>query len=82
MVELLDQEPITRIKARIWAESLSRDASAGQGLAIAAALEQANIAAYRSCWPLSAANARLLREALLGIVYRRRHWLPCPGQNL
>ena len=73
MVELLDQEPVTRAQARIWAESLSRDSNYEDALAIADALSVTGCGAYRGRWPLSARNARLLRDALLGAARRSRH---------
>jgi len=73
MVELLDQEPLTRDQARIWAESLSRDGSYEEALAIAEALAATSCAGSRGRWPLSARNARLLRAALLAAARRDRH---------
>ena len=73
MTKLRVQKPITWIEAHVWAESLSRDTSYEEALAIAAALAHADIEAYRRRWPLSARNARLLRDALLASAHRRRH---------
>ena len=73
MTKLRVQKPITWIEAHVWAESLSRDTSYEEALAIAAALAHADIEAYRRRWPLSARNARLLRDALLASAPRRRH---------
>ena len=73
MVELLDQEPVTGEAARIWAESLSRDSSYEDAVAIAAALDMTKCSAYRERWPISTRNARLLRDALLAAARHRRH---------
>ena len=65
MLELVDQEPVTRAQARALAESLSRDCGYEDAMALAEPLAATNSAAYAGRWPISVRNARLLRDALL-----------------
>ena len=73
MVELLDQEPVSTVEARVWAESLTHDSRYEDALAIADALAATPCERYQGHWPISARNARLLRDALLVAAQRARH---------
>ena len=52
MVELLDQEPVSTVEARVWAESLTHDSRHEDALAIADALAATPCERYQGHWPI------------------------------
>ena len=73
MVRLPDAIPVTQEQALVWAESLLGDLTYEDALAVAQSLLATTAASYRTRWPISARNAKLLHDALVGVGRQRRH---------
>ena len=73
MITLPDAIPVTQEQALVWAESLLCDLTYEDALAIAQSLLATTAASYRTRWSISARNAKLLHDALVGVGRQRRH---------
>ena len=73
MVRMPDAIPVTQEQALVWAESLLGDLAYEDAIAVAQALLATTAASYRTRWPISARNAKLLHDALVALGGQRRH---------
>ena len=72
-MKLPDAIPVTQEQALVWAESLLGDQAYEDALAVAQALLATSTVSYRTRWPISARNTRVLRDTLVSVARQRRH---------